>query len=319
MFDKLGQLVDLAAREVRAAGEDHTFDFAAARRCILEDGELAPRHRLRDVEQLLPKAQVGPVDAVKLHSLGVTNDRERQLHDALVGVLDRRQLDQQPLDQRPDIACVDKAHLQVELGKLGLAVSPQVFVAEAARDLEIAFDARHHQQLLQLLRALRQRIKLAGMQAAGHHEIACAFGRALEQDRRLDLEEIAIRQVLADKAHDAVSQHQVLRHARSADIQVAILEPQHLVYFVARRVRSGCNVKRWILGWVEDRHAIRDHLHVARGEVRVAQPFRPRCHRAFHLDDEFRASLRGDIMGRHLVGIDRHLRNAETVAQVDKD
>ena len=86
-------------------------------------------------------------------------------------------------------AASDKAHLQVELGELGLAVGAQVFVAEAAGDLEVALDAGHHEQLLQLLRALRQGVELAGMQPTGHDEIARAFGRALEQDRRLDLQE----------------------------------------------------------------------------------------------------------------------------------
>ena len=118
------------------------------------------------------------------------------------------------LDQRPDVAGIDKAHLQVELGELRLAVGAQIFVAEAAGDLEVALDAGHHQQLLELLRALRQGVELARVQAAGHDEVACAFGRALEQDRRLDLQEVARRQVVADEAHDAVAQHQVLRHAR---------------------------------------------------------------------------------------------------------
>jgi hypothetical protein len=48
----------------------------------------------------------------------------------------------------------------------------------------------HHQQLLELLWALRQRVEFAGAQAAGHDEVAGAFRRALEQDRCLDLDEI---------------------------------------------------------------------------------------------------------------------------------
>ena len=35
----------------------------------------------------------------------------------------------------------DEAHLEVELGELGLAVAAQVLVAEAARDLEVAVHA----------------------------------------------------------------------------------------------------------------------------------------------------------------------------------
>ena len=59
------------------------------------------------------------------------------------------------------IIAVDEGHFQVELGELGLAVAAQVFVAEAARDLEITVHAGDHQQLLQLLRRLRQGIELS--------------------------------------------------------------------------------------------------------------------------------------------------------------
>ena len=255
--------------------------------CVLEDAKLAACHRLRDVEELLPEAQVRPVDAVVLHGVGVADDRERQLQDALVAVLGRGQVDQQPLDQRLDVAGVDKAHLQVELREFRLAIRTQVLVAEAAGDLEVTLDARHHQQLLQLLRALRQGVELAWMQAAGHDKVACAFGRALEQDRRLDLQEVALRQVLADKAHDAMAQRQVLGHAGAADVQIAILEPQRLVHLVAGRA----DIERRVLGGVEDRHLVGDHLDVTGSQVGVAQPFRPCRHRALHLDHKFGPGL----------------------------
>ena len=61
---------------------------------------------------------------------------------------------------------VDEAHLEVELRELGLPVAAQVLVAEAARDLEVAVDARDHQQLLELLRALRQGVDGARLEAA---------------------------------------------------------------------------------------------------------------------------------------------------------
>jgi hypothetical protein len=54
------------------------------------------------------------------------------------------------------------AHLEVELGELGLAVGTQVLVAHAARDLEVAVVPRDHQELLEDLRRLRQRIEVAG-------------------------------------------------------------------------------------------------------------------------------------------------------------
>ena len=77
----------------------------------------------------------------------------------------------------------------IELGEFGLAVGAQVFVAETAHDLVVAIDTRHHQQLLEQLRRLRQRKELAGMGAAGHQVIARAFRRGLGQHRRFDFPE----------------------------------------------------------------------------------------------------------------------------------
>jgi hypothetical protein len=79
----------------------------------------------------------------------------------------------------------DEAHLEIELVELARqTVGARVFVAEARRDLEIAVEARHHQQLLVLLRRLRQRVELARMDAARHQEVARALGRGGGQDRR---------------------------------------------------------------------------------------------------------------------------------------
>ncbi len=49
------------------------------------------------------------------------------------------------LDDRHDVLALDEGHLQVELGELRLAVGAQVFVAEAAGDLEVALEAGDHQ------------------------------------------------------------------------------------------------------------------------------------------------------------------------------
>ena len=87
-------------------------------------------------------------------------------------------------------SCVTKRHLDVELVELARrAVGAGVLVAEARRDLEVAVEARHHQQLLELLRRLRQRVELAGVNAARHQVVARAFGRARRQDRRLEFQE----------------------------------------------------------------------------------------------------------------------------------
>ena len=92
---------------------------------------------------------------------------------------------------------VNERHLDVDLGELGLAVGAQVLVAEAASDLVVALDAAHHEHLLELLRALRQRVELARVGARRNQVVASAFGRGVRQDRRFDLKEAALVEGLA--------------------------------------------------------------------------------------------------------------------------
>ena len=62
-------------------------------------------------------------------------------------------------------------------------------------DLEVAVEARHHEQLLEDLRRLGERVELAGVEARGNQEVARAARRVLHHERRLDLEEAVVGQV----------------------------------------------------------------------------------------------------------------------------
>ena len=114
------------------------------------------------------------------------------------GVVDLRadhgeDLAHQRLDDVEDRLRPRERHLHVDLRELRLPVGAQVLVAEALADLHVAVEARHHQDLLEELRRLRQREELAGVHAARHEIVARAFGRGLRQNRRLDLEEPVAR------------------------------------------------------------------------------------------------------------------------------
>ena len=63
-----------------------------------------------------------------------------------------------------------------------------------------------HQDLLEDLRRLRQRVELARMHAARHEVVARAFRRRLGQDRRLDFPEALLVEILADGERDPVTQ-----------------------------------------------------------------------------------------------------------------
>ena len=95
------------------------------------------------------------------------------------------------LDGVLHVALGHPRELHVELGEFQLAVGAQGFVAEAARDLVVTVEARHHQDLLEQLRALRQGVELARMHARRDQKSRAPFGRGLGQDRRLDVLEAA--------------------------------------------------------------------------------------------------------------------------------
>ena len=118
---------------------------------------------LRAIDELEAKPRVRLVDAKTVHRLleGEPRKRRGQVHsqDILPDLLEHA------LAQRIDAFAVHKRKLHVDLGEFHLAVGAQILVAEATRDLQVALHARHHQDLLELLRRLRQRVELARMDA----------------------------------------------------------------------------------------------------------------------------------------------------------
>ena len=111
----------------------------------------------------------------------------------------REHVRHQPLVGLDHVLDLDERHLDVELGEVGLAVGAQVLVAEAAGDLVVALEPGHHQELLEELRRLRQRVEGALLEAARDEEVAGALGCRAGQDRRLDLDEAVAVELLAHR------------------------------------------------------------------------------------------------------------------------
>src|SRR5207248_11131598 len=109
------------------------------------------------------------------------------------------------------------------------SIAAKVLVTEAARDLEVAIDARDHEELLELLRALGQGIDRPRLKPARDDEVAGAFGRALDEVRGLDLDEGVGVVDLADRLDEATPQQEPLLHRLAPQVEVAVLEPEGLV------------------------------------------------------------------------------------------
>src|SRR5439155_8520048 len=105
----------------------------------------------------------------------------------------------------------------------GQAVGARVLVAETWSDLEVAIEARHHQELLVLLRRLRQRVELSGMNPRRHQEIARALWRGRRQDRGLELEEALLLHPLAHGIDDGAAGHDILVQLLATEVEEPVL------------------------------------------------------------------------------------------------
>ena len=144
-------------REKRGARHREGLHRAALRDGLGEHLERAVPEELGAVAQLEPEAQVGLVRAVAPDRLvpGQPAERAGQL-DALRAAEDLRD---KPLHQRQEVVPVQEGGLDVDLGELGLAIRAQILVPEAAHDLEVALEPADHQDLLEELGRLGQRVE----------------------------------------------------------------------------------------------------------------------------------------------------------------
>ena len=207
-----------------------------------------------------------------------------------------------------DILLLYERHLAVNLGKLRLTIGAKVLVAEAFYDLEITIKTADHQQLFQNLRALRQGVERTRIHAAGYYEIASSLRSGIHQNGCFNLQEALFVQVTTYLKGHFVSQLQVLPDAGTTQIQVAILHSQ-----VIAAIRLVLNGKRRCysrIKHVEFRHV---NLYLAGRQLGV---FRLTLN---HLTGYLQHELASQAIGQsQFVTIQRQLRNAVTIAQINK-
>ena len=118
----------------------------------------------------------------------------------------------------------DETHLEIELVEFaGAAVGAGVLVAEAGRNLEITVEAGDHQQLLEHLWRLRERVEFARMDARRDKIIARTLGRRGGQDRGLELGKPLPDHPLTDRRDDLRAEHDVGVEPLAPQIEIAVL------------------------------------------------------------------------------------------------
>lgn len=114
-----------------------------------------------------------------------------------------------------------KCWYRTYLCKLGLSVSTQVFVPEASRELEVVANAGGHEDLLVLLRALRQGVRIS-RPSCWYQKLPRALRRGLEEDRGLDVEKACPPEVVLCFHGQAVSEREpILKSLVEPQLQVS--------------------------------------------------------------------------------------------------
>ncbi len=219
-----------------------------------------------------------------------------------------------PLADLEHVLLGHEAHLQVDLGELGLAVAARVLVAVAARDLEVALEAAHHQELLVELRRLGQGVELARLDARGHEEIPRALGRGADESRRLDLVKAPADEVFPGRERHLVAQPDAVLHGARAQVEVAVAQARVLLRLALAVDHEGQG-----LAGREDLEVEHLHLEVAGLHVRVSHVPGPGADRAPDRDAilEFERRRALPQRGRR-VRFHHRLHDPRTVAQVYK-
>ena len=311
LLGELRQLVVVLARE-RLGGTGHAqaAHDATGTDGAREHAELGARDLLADVADLECVAQVGLVGAVAGERLAVGHARERQLDLVTCVAPD---LGHQLLGQRQHVLALDEAHLEVELRELQRAIGALGLVTPAAGDLVVAVEAAAHQQLLVELRALRQRVERAGLQPERDHEVARALGRRARHGRSLEVEEAALVQEAADRAHRARANALQFLHSRPAQVEIAMADAQRLVdAFVVE-------LERQHLAGREQLELGDGELDVAGGQLVVARGLAARDQLPARAHDALEPQrMRHGVCLRGALGVDHELHDARAVAQVDE-
>ena len=311
--DKAGVLVDFLAADFVAARDLQRGD-AAVRilRRAGKDLEVAVRDHVGHFHEFQRDAGIRLVRTEALHGLGIRHAREGG-----------RQVDVQGLaegsthhlfHQAHDAFLVHEGGLDIELGEFRLAVGAQVLVTEALDDLVVTIEARHHQELLEDLRRLRQREELARMGARRHQVVTRAFRRGLGQHRGFDVDEAGRVHVTANAGGQVVAQAQAALHLGTTQVDVAVLEAV-LFTDLVRLVQ----LERRRLGRVQDVHLAGIDFHLARLQLGILGALGATTNLAGDLEDVLGAHALAFFEHVLLVRIHHHLQQTVPVAQVDEN
>ncbi len=321
-FDIRQSFGTVAANEGRVIVNFFAAEFAAGRQAqrghapfgvLRRTGEHLELHRLHEIRDLAKLERIPEIRLIRAESLQclrICHARKRRRQFDIEHFLEHRT--DQLLHDAGNGTFVDETHFQIELREFGLSIRAQVLVAETTHDLVIAVQPRHHQELLENLRRLRQCKKFARVGPAGDDVIAGSFRRRFRQHRRFDIDKAVLIEEIPHCPGHRMSQAQVGEHVLPAEIQVAKLEPQFLV-------RLFVMVKRRRLRIVQRLQFVRENLDLSGRHIRVHRTFGPVTHLPFDPQYVLTADSFGFRKDLRPVRIENDLQQSFPIPEVDKN
>ena len=267
---------------------------------------------LRDILHLDRVAQIRLVGAIPKCGVTVRDLRPVLIHLAALAELFKNALNHR-LNGVKHILLLNERHLHIKLIEIrGRAVGARVFIPKTRGDLEILVKARHHDQLLEELRRLRQRIEFTGMQTRRHQKIARALRGRRGNDRGLIFAEIHAPHAAADRGHNIRAQLHVVLHHLAAQIKIAIAQAGLFGVFLIAK-----HDQRQFLGLAQNLHVANENFHLAGGDLGVDQLLIARLHLAIDPDTPFAAQF-FHLGKNRAVGVTQDLRHAKMIAQINE-
>ena len=142
--------------------------------------------------------------------------------------------------------------------------------------------------------------------------VARTLGGRLGQHRGFDIDETGVIEIMAHRLGDLVALTQTLTHHVATQVEIAILQA-HLF----RDVLIELERKRFRP--IQKIDVTREHLDLARGQVRIGRAFRARAHETRDADDEFVAQFLGLGEDLRRIRIADDLHETLAITQIDED
>ena len=310
LFDKSVELIqDLPRIRYRREESTNRLPFLND---PAKQGVVAVGKNRADILQFNSEARIRLVASVAIHRFFETHTGERQRD---LDIFTPENFSHQTFHQREEAFLLGKRHLDVQLGEFGLTVRTEIFVAKTAHHLKVLLESGHHQELLEQLRRLRQRIELSVGQPARHQIIAGSFGRRFGQVRGLYFPETRTTHVVPNSHHHAVSQMKVLLHLVAPEVQVTVFQSQ---IFRSRYVVF--DRKRHRLSLIENDHLINRDFNFTCFQVWIDHFIVSTANPPTHADHEFRPEVLGHTVRFGIaLGVENNLRDSRAVPQIDKN